>query len=103
MSVERLFTVSSRFTAAARADREGSVQAMQGEFDAETVCAAVAMARTSVGDIAELLGLGEVASWAASGPNTTVYVVSDGEGFYTVVGESEKNPEGLLKKLVDSA
>jgi len=103
MSVERIFTVSSRFAAAARADRDGNVLAMQNDFDAETICAAVAMARTSINNVAELLGLGDPTSWAASGPASCVYVVENGDGFYTVLGEAEKNPEGLLKRLTNFA
>ncbi|MFT3927049.1 MAG: response regulator [Myxococcales bacterium] len=85
--------------AAARAERDGSVVANEGEMDAETGCAVAALAARQLGEAAAELGLGEPESWCISMGSSNWYVVNEDFGFLLVMGGANKNPMAVLKKI----
>lgn len=96
--LDKVLKVSPGLRGIARSNTSGSIEEFTGELDAESVCAVAAMCAQHLKRIEELLGCGELTSWALSTENTGLYVHHDRDGLIAIVGEANKNPDVLLRK-----
>jgi predicted regulator of Ras-like GTPase activity (Roadblock/LC7/MglB family) len=96
--LDKVLKVSPGLRGIARSNTSGSIEEFTGQLDAESVCAVAAMCAQHLKRIEELLGCGELTSWALTTENTGLYVHHDREGLIAIVGEANKNPDALLRK-----
>jgi hypothetical protein len=66
------------------------------------VCAVAAMCAQHLKRIEGLLGCGELTSWALTTANIGFYVHHGRDGLIAIVGESNKNPDALLRKTEEA-
>jgi predicted regulator of Ras-like GTPase activity (Roadblock/LC7/MglB family) len=96
--LDEVLKVSPGLRGIARSNASGSIEEFTGELDAESVCAVAAMCAQHLKRIEELLGCGELTSWALITENTGLYVHHGRDGLIAIVGEANKNPDALLRK-----
>jgi hypothetical protein len=96
--LDKVLKVSPGFRGIARSNPSGGIEEFTGQLDAESVCAVAAMCAQHLKRIEELLGCGELMSWALTTENTGFYVHHDRDGLIAIVGEANKNPDALLRK-----
>jgi predicted regulator of Ras-like GTPase activity (Roadblock/LC7/MglB family) len=96
--LDRVLKVSPGLRGIARSNTSGSIEEFTGQLDAESVCAVAAMCTQHLKRIEDLLGCGELTSWALTTDNTGFYVHHGREGLIAIVGEANKNPDALLRK-----
>lgn len=96
--LDKVLKVSPGLRGIARSNANGSIEEFTGQLDAESVCAVTAMCAQRLQRIEELLGCGELTSWALTTENTGFYVHHGRDGLIAIVGEANKNPDALLRK-----
>ena len=77
----------------------GNVDYATGDLEADTVCAATSLMRSSLSEAVEFLGLGELQQWCVGGKERTWYVRNHGDWFIVAVGISARRPGLMLCKL----
>jgi predicted regulator of Ras-like GTPase activity (Roadblock/LC7/MglB family) len=101
-NLDKVLKVSPGLRGIARSNTSGSIEEFTGQLDAESVCAVAAMCAQQLKRIEELLGCGELTSWALTTKNTGLYVHHGHDGLIAIVGEANKNPDVLLRKTKDA-
>ncbi len=96
--LDKVLKVSPGLRGIARSNTSGSIEEFTGQLDAESVCAVAAMCAQHLKRIEDLLGCGELTSWALTTENTGLYVHHGRDGLIAIVGEANKNPDALLRK-----
>jgi predicted regulator of Ras-like GTPase activity (Roadblock/LC7/MglB family) len=96
--LDKVLKVSPGLRGIARSNTSGSIEEFTGQLDAESVCAVTAMCAQHLKRIEDLLGCGELTSWALTTENTGFYVHLGRDGLIAIVGEANKNPDALLRK-----
>jgi hypothetical protein len=96
--LDKVLKVSPGLRGIARSNTSGSIEEFTGQLDAESVCAVAAMCAQHLKRVEELLGCGELTSWALTTENTGFYVHHSRDGLIAIVGEASKNPDALLRK-----
>jgi predicted regulator of Ras-like GTPase activity (Roadblock/LC7/MglB family) len=97
--LDKVLKVSPGLRGIARSNISGSIiEEFTGHLDAESVCAVAAMCAQRLKRLEELLGCGELTSWAFTTENTAFYVHHGRDGLVAIVGEANKNPDALLRK-----
>ena len=96
--LDEVLKVSPGLRGIARSNASGSIEEFTGQLDAESVCAVAAMCAQHLKRIEELLGCGELTSWALTTKNTGLYVHHGRDGLIAIVGEANKNPDAVLRK-----
>jgi hypothetical protein len=99
MDLEAVISVAAGLTAVARADRNGNVTELAGSLDGESIGAVVAMSRTPLEKVSQLLGLGELRDWSFAFAETSLFVHNDDLGCVLAMGKDIKNVEGTLKRV----
>jgi len=100
--LDKVLKVSPGLRGIARSNTSGSIEEFTGQLDAESVCAVAAMCAQHLKRIEELLGCGELTSWALTTENTGFYVHHGLDGLIAIVGDANKNPDALLRKTEDA-
>lgn len=100
--LDQVLKVSPGLRGIARSNTSGSIEEFTGQLDAESVCAVAAMCAQHLKRIEELVGCGELTSWALTTKKTGLYVHHGRDGFIAIVGEANKNPDVLLRKTKDA-
>jgi predicted regulator of Ras-like GTPase activity (Roadblock/LC7/MglB family) len=96
--LDKVLKVSPGLRGIARSNTNGNIEEFTGDLDAESVCAVATMCAQHLKRIQELLGCGELTSWALITQNTGLYVHHGGDGLIAIVGEANRNPDALLRK-----
>ena len=96
--LDKVLKVSPGLRGIARSNPSGNIEEFIGQLDAESVCAVAAMCVQHLKRIENLLGCGELTSWAMTTENTAFYVHHSRDGLVAIVGEANKNPDALLRK-----
>ena len=100
--LDKVLKVSPGLRGIARSNTSGGIEEFTGQLDAESVCAVAAMCAQHLKRIEELLGCGELTSWALTTENTGFYVHHGLDGLIAIVGDANKNPDALLRKTEDA-
>jgi hypothetical protein len=96
--LDKVLKVASGLRGIARSNSAGGIEEFTGQLDAESVCAVAAMCSQHLHKIAELLGCGDLVAWALTTEASGFYVHQSRDGLVAIVGETNKNPDAVLRK-----
>ena len=96
--LDKVLKAASGLRGIARSNPSGGIEEFTGQIDAESVCAVAAMCAQHLRKIEELLGCGDLSSWALTTESTGFYVHHKRDGIVAIIGEPSKNPDSVLRK-----